>query len=561
MTTILHAKYLKITNGEQLLCSLNGTWQLRSRERVGIIGHNGAGKSTLLAVLAGRLVPEEGTVQRLCSLAEMKQAAGARGNAEGMNTEQDALALDEAGGTIKRWKALEREEAAAHGSGGERTRLQIAELFASGAELLLADEPTSHLDETGIKQLEEAFRAYEGSIVFVSHDRQLLDSVCTSIIALEDGVMTVYKGNYSDYRKEYEAKRERAMFEYEQYASEKKRLERALLDVRQASASMKKKPSRMSYKEANLGKAGARTRQAKVDSAAQAIQSRIEKLEVKHKPREADIPLFDAAAHEPCRSKHVLRLEELSFQLPERRLLERLRIAVRPGMRIAITGVNGAGKTTLLRLIHDDAEGVMKSPGCRIGYFRQDLSLLDDAKSVLDNVLSTSVYNDTHVRTVLARTLFKGQNVFKAAGMLSGGERGKAALAKLFLGPYNTLLIDEPTNYLDIYAREQLEQTLCEYPGTILFAAHDRRLVQETATHTLVLTGDGAWTFSEGAGTDEAASKPVRDQDYEMQLLRLEHELAETIGRLSLPASKDELEQLELRFQELLAEKRQLQNK
>ncbi|MFX3633823.1 MAG: ribosomal protection-like ABC-F family protein [Candidatus Pristimantibacillus sp.] len=564
--TTLTMDHVKIMIGDRLLCKLDGVWQLGARDKVAIIGANGAGKSTLLAVLAGRLEPEEGTVSRNCSIAELKQASGARGDRldDRQANGSELFPLYEAGDTVKRWRALEHDAVEAHGSGGERTRRGIAELFASGAEVLIADEPTSHLDEEGIRQLEEALGAYSGAVLFVSHDRQLMDSICHFIMEIDDGVITVYKGNYTDYRKEKEAGRARAMFEYNQYANEKMRLERALVDVKGSVKSMKNKPSRMSYKEANLGVEGARSRQAKVERAAQAIETRIEKLEVKQKPREADIPLFDAAVHELCRSKHVLRIENLSYQLPKRSLFNGLNVAVKPGMRVAVTGPNGAGKTTLLRLIHEQAAGVVTSLSCRIGYFRQDLSLLDDSKSVLDNVLSTAIYSDTHVRTVLARTLFKGQNVFKRVRMLSGGERVKAALAKLFLGPYNLLLIDEPTNYLDIYAREQLEQALTEYPGTVLFASHDRRLLQAVATHTLKWNSEAQWQFSEGSGTVPLLSDKragIIDSDYEESRLKLERDLAETIALLSMPQRSDaDKAALDKKFNHLLALRRELIN-
>ncbi|WP_052350460.1 ATP-binding cassette domain-containing protein [Paenibacillus gorillae] len=416
--TLMTMEQVKLMIGDRLLGVLDGSWQLERRDRVGIVGRNGAGKSTLLAVLAGRMEPDEGTVKRFGTIAEMKQAAGAKGDAAESDFVDGYVAAEDGGtdlgdkASAKRWKTIARDEAESHGSGGERTRQQIAQLFASGAEVLIADEPTSHLDEEGVRQLSEAFASYDGAVVFVSHDRQLMDEICTHIMELDEEAITIYSGNYSGYRKEKEAARQRRHFEYEQYAREKGRLERAIIATRQQSKSMKNKPARMSYKEANLGKEGARTSNSKVDSKAKALESRLERLDVKHKPREAEHPLFDTAVHELCRSKHVLRVERLSVQLPDRFLFSELSVAIRPGMRIALTGPNGAGKTTLLRLIYGQGESIVKAPGCRIGYFRQDLSLLDESKSVLDNVLSTAIYPDAHVRTVLARTLFKGHDDF-----------------------------------------------------------------------------------------------------------------------------------------------------
>lgn len=586
----LEVRHIEIAVQDRLLGKLDGVWELGDRDRVGIIGVNGAGKSTLLAVLAGRLEPDKGLLTRSGSIAELRQAAGYRGEAEEdeqaeqrpsdvlsekHELQEDVICRSRShsdGENASRWRALAAEEAKGFGSGGEKTRTAIAELFASGAEILIADEPTSHLDAAGIRQLEEAFAAYPGAVIFVSHDRELLDLVCTSIVELEDGELLIFKGNYSAYKREKEAKRARAAFEYEQYAKEKSRLLGSLAKVRQAAKGISHKPKRMSYKEANLGLEGMRSSQAKLNKAADALESRLERLEVKQKPAELEMPLFDAQVHEPCRSKHVLRLDQLEAKLSDgRRLFHELSVQIKPGMRIALVGGNGAGKTTLLRSIYELAEGVVVAPSCRMGYFRQDLSLLDESKSVLQNVLASAVYPDAHVRTVLARTLFKGEDVFKQVALLSGGERVKAALAKLLLGRHNTLLLDEPSNYLDIYAREQLEETLRAYPGTIIFASHDRRLVSGAATHILQLLGDGEWRFSENEAIDdggaaasnsaaagtEAAKASVEQEELR---LKLEQEFAETLARLSLPQrSAEDKAGLELKFSELVAKRRELE--
>ncbi|SFE37537.1 macrolide transport system ATP-binding/permease protein [Paenibacillus algorifonticola] len=584
----LELRHIEIAVQDRLLGKLDGVWELGDRDRVGIIGVNGAGKSTLLAVLAGRVEPDKGTVTRSGSVAELRQAAGYRGEAaadeQAEQRPSDVLSdehelQEEAilrsrhseGESASRWQALDAEEAEAFGSGGEKTRTAIAELFASGAEILFADEPTSHLDAAGIRQLEEAFAAYPGAVIFVSHDRELLDLVCTSIIELEDGKILIFKGNYSAYKREKEAMRAREAFEYEQYAKEKSRLLDSLAKVRQSAKSISHKPKRMSYKEANLGLEGMRSSQAKLNRTAEALESRLERLEVKQKPAELQMPLFDAQVHEPCRSKHVLRLERLEAGLSDDRWLFReLSVQMKPGMRVALVGGNGAGKTTLLRSIYEQAQGVVAAPSCRMGYFRQDLSLLDESKSVLHNVLASAVYPDAHVRTVLARTLFKGEDVFKQVALLSGGERVKAALAKLLLGQHNTLLLDEPSNYLDIYAREQLEETLRAYPGTIIFASHDRRLVSRAATHTLQLLGDGEWRFSEneavddgGAAADKSAAAGTgaaqASVEREELRLKLEREFAETLALLSLPQrSAEDKAALELKFSELVAQRRDL---
>ncbi|WP_199616680.1 ribosomal protection-like ABC-F family protein [Paenibacillus alkalitolerans] len=554
--------------GDRLLFKQEGRFTVDKGDRIGIIGRNGAGKSTLLALLAGRLEPDAGRIERSCTVAEMMQPAGSRGDWEQVcgvsGAETDESSAAEA---VKRWRAPDEEAAASHGSGGERTRRRIALLLSSGAELLIADEPTSHLDQEGTKLLFDAFASFDGAVIIVSHERMLLDAVCTSIIELDEGRLSVFGGNYSDYKMEKQARKAREQFEYEQYAKEKARLESAIVEAKNKSKSVKKKPSRMSDKEARLGKMKRNSAKARLDRTAGILEQRLNQLEEREKPRAAEAPLFDVTAHEPCRSKHVLRVENLTAAFGEKLLFRELNLPVKPGMRIALVGPNGSGKTTLLRAIDARADGIAYSPACRIGYFRQDLSLLDEEKTVLQNVMSTTNYNEMHVRTVLARTLFKREEVHKRVGDLSGGERIKTALAKLFLGEYNTLLLDEPTNYLDIFARESLEQALVQYPGIILFAAHDEAFVKNVATHVLTLS-DGRWSFApagadmqaagaSGASGSSKVSGPP-DEEAEMELLQVERALAETIGRLSMPRPDDDPVKLDAEFRSLLARKREL---
>ncbi|MBB3109847.1 macrolide transport system ATP-binding/permease protein [Paenibacillus phyllosphaerae] len=560
--TIMTLQHLEYYVGDRLLFKQEGQLHIGTRDRIGVVGRNGAGKSTLLAILAGRLAPEHGTIASYGTVAELEQASGRRGSSMAQRPELH----DQAGEMLKRWEVSDEQGIAEHGSGGEKTRLSIAKVMAQGAELLIADEPTSHLDIDGAAALAEALAGYPGAVIVVSHDRTLLDQVCTRILELEEGKLALYEGNYSAYREAKEAQAARARFEYEQYAREKDRLTTALMEVREQSRSMKSKPSRMSYKEANLGRARAGSSRARVDRSASILERRLSQLEVKSKPREAESPLFDASKHVLCRSKHVLRLANATLGYGSKILLEGLHLNVKPGMRIALVGRNGIGKTTLLKLIHEGGAAISYSPSCRLGYFRQDLSLLREDQTILQNVLSTALYDDLHVRTVLARTLFKRDEVHKAVRDLSGGERVKTTLAKLFLGGYNTLLLDEPTNYLDLFARESLEETLAQYPGTILFASHDRAFVRAVATH-LLRFGESGWQLMPCGDEEQAAipagggapAHPNREQhEAQQELMQLELAIANTLGRLSMPQSKEDAIQLDLQFQALLQRKREL---
>ncbi|QYR23333.1 ABC-F type ribosomal protection protein [Paenibacillus sp. sptzw28] len=555
---------------DRLLFRQEGRILIEGAARIGVVGRNGAGKSTLLAILAGRMEADGGRIIRSCTAAELLQAAGSRGGKQAAReTAMPGAAPEREAEAAKRWAAPEEEAAEAHGSGGERTRLALAALMATGAELLIADEPTSHLDAEGTKQLEDTIAAYDGAVVLVSHDRALLDAVCTQIIELEDGKLTLFDGNYSDYRREKQARIARARFEYEQYAKDRARLETAIAEVMDSARGVRKKPRRMSYKEANLGICKRDGAEMSLHRKVKSLESRLSRLEVKEKPRDEEAPLFDASAHESCRSKHVLRIEELTAEFGDRVLFRRLNLHVRPGMRIALLGRNGAGKTTMLQMIAGQVKGVTFSPSCRMGYFRQNLTLLDESKTVLQNIMATTNYNETHVRTVLARTLFKREDALKHVSELSGGERVKATLAKLLLGGYNTLLLDEPTNYLDLFARESLEEALGQYPGTILFASHDKTFVRKVATHKLYLR-DGEWELNAhgdepdsaqaGPGGAAASAKASQEADEEirLELLRLEWAITETLGRLSVLRPGEDPAELDAEFKRLVARKREL---
>ncbi|WP_158289707.1 ribosomal protection-like ABC-F family protein [Paenibacillus flagellatus] len=576
----LEANQIERRLGDRVLFRIEGALRLYEGERVGLVGVNGAGKSTLLAVLAGLEEPDAGTVARHGAIAVVEQ----------IDPEHAEAPPPERYGTM---------------SGGERTRWKWEQAMRKRAPLLFADEPTSHLDAEATAGVEEELRTYEGTVVLISHDRALLDAVCTRILELEDGELRDYKGNFSDYMDQKEKRLARRQFEYEQYAKERKRLERAAADKAEQARGMKKKPTNKADSEYRLGKDRFGTRKAKVEKASKAIEKRLEQLEVKEKPRHRELPVFDIRCHAPLHAKEAIRLERIRCSFGDRTLFRPFSCAIATGMRVGIVGANGSGKTTLMSMILRGAEGVRLAAGCKIGYFDQRLAILKEDVSVLEQVAESSEYPESTVRTVLARLLMKRDDVFKPAGVLSGGERVKAALAKLFMADGNVLLLDEPTNYLDIFAREKLAQVLREYPGTILFCSHDRHVLDEVATHLLVIE-DGVWTFEhggyseyierkkrkaalaaeeggpaetekskpasafagEGTGAKAADSadaradeRPSTPAEREEEKLRLELELTEVLGRLSVPAKPDMQAALEARYKELLARLKRLRDR
>lgn len=543
---ILEARNIEKSYRDRVIVKFNEL-QAHDDERIGIVGLNGAGKTTLLDILSGEQTPDDGQVMHYGPVSVIRQL------------EDDGQAATP--GLESKWQVIRLEKEKM--SGGERTRRKIARALEQNAVMLFADEPTSHLDLEGIEMLENEMKRYKGAVFLISHDRELLDAVCTRMIEVENGEIHEYSGNYSAYREQKAHEKERAWFEYEQYTKEKRRLKAATAETGQKAKSMRKTPKRMGNSEARLHKRAVNGKKEKLENKVKAIESRIEHLDQKEKPKEPEAVQFDIQFFSPIHGKIAIQLERLTKRFGDRTLFQELSCSIKPGMKVALVGKNGAGKSTLLNMIASAAEGIRVAGSGKIGYFHQDLSTLDEEKSILENVSEKSPYPETVIRTMLARLLFKQEDVFKPVAVLSGGEKVKVALIKIFLGDFNILLLDEPTNYLDIFTHEELETVLEAYPGTILFATHDRRLMNQLADHVLVIEEQQA-VFFEGNYTQYVRSKenpePAAGSD-ELTLMKLENELAEVIGRLSMQQKEDSKQELENRYQSLLKEMRRIKQK
>ena len=511
-------------------------------DRIGVVGRNGIGKSTLLGIMAGTVKPDAGRVTRNGACSYLQQfGAGMQSDGE----------VDEA--LFKKFGTRQKYHEAM--SGGEKMRYRLAVALSEGNPLLLADEPTANLDINGTELLQAMLQEYPGALVLVSHDRQLLDAVCNIIWEITDGRLKVYPGNYSDYYRQKEVERRQEEREYENYIREKEHLEQAIADRKTRNVSMRKTPKRMGNSEARLHKMGNQKAKANLDKAVKAIESRLAKLEVKTKPKEAPAVNFELNAAESVFSKIVIRGENIHKNFGERVLFRDLNFSIQRGQKVALFGKNGCGKTTLLKMIANGDDGIYVSPNARLGYFDQELQNLDPDKSILANVMADSVRDEGFVRNFLAQLLFRRDDVYKKVAVLSGGERVRVALAKIMVGEANVLLLDEPTNFLDLPAIEALETVLSEYDGTLLFASHDRQFMNKVASHLMVFDYEGIEVF-EGSYEQYREAKQRKTRKHDLNLeerMMIENRLAEVIGKLSVVTDRDEYARLDEEYRRLLS--------
>lgn len=533
---ILEAKDISKQYGDRLLFHIDAL-RIYSRDRIGVVGPNGAGKTTLINILAGKIPADSGDIHLYGEYSYITQL-------------EDGLYQPVTAEMAKKFRVsgINVDKM----SGGEIARFKLAQSFSKNPHILFADEPTSSLDIAGIKLLEDCLKSFKGALVIISHDRALLDILCNKILEVENRKVTQFSGNYSDYKVQKEAELRRGHFEYQQYLKEKNRLMAAMREKQQKSGAMKKTPSRMGNSEARLHKRKINSKRAKIDKSANAVKSRIEKLEGKEKPKEMPKIKMDIGEHLKLNCKVVVKGKDISKSFGGRVLFYAGSFQINNHSRTALLGDNGSGKTTLIRMIVDNQKGIKQAKGLKIGYFTQNMHQLDNSGTVLENVLKSSIYPVSEVRTLLARLLFKREDVHKEISFLSGGERVKVALAQLFVADINMLILDEPTNHLDIYSVEALEGVLKEYPGTLLLVSHDRRLIEQIADHLIVIENQKLIQF-EGNFTDYLNHK-VSNAGNRARILHLENRLSDVISRLCIPAPGDDIPALDREYKEILEE-------
>lgn len=501
------------------------SFDIENNDKVGFIGANGVGKTTLFKILNGEISPTSGTVtfekntrvgymeQHACNnpridvynellsvfdfLDDMeKEISAVTNDIDNKNGDLNELverqthlieSFENLGGLT--YKSRTRSALLGLGfkesdftmpvgslSGGQRSKLCLAKLLLSQSNMLLLDEPTNHLDIGSVNWLEGFLRDFKGAMIIISHDRYFLDKVTNKTIELEHNRTMCYKGAYSEFIEKKKAYNESLKNKYENDIKEIKRIEGIVEQQKRWG------------REHNFITAASKQKEAdRIKAQLVTPDSELETMHMHFEPK--------------CESGNdVLICRGLAKSFGEKHLFKNVDIHIRKGERVFILGANGCGKTTLFKILTgkcpQNSGEYDYGANVQVGYFDQMQQNLDLSKTAIDEVWDAFPnMTQTEVRCAMASFLFKGEEVFKPLSKMSGGERARISLLKLMLKGGNFLLLDEPTNHLDSSSREELENTLKEYGGTLLIISHDRYFINKLADRVLVMSPDGVTEY------------------------------------------------------------------
>ncbi|AVK61660.1 ABC transporter ATP-binding protein [Lactobacillus sp. CBA3605] len=479
MVSLKLSKIEKQINGQTLfeIDQLQAT----GSAHIGVVGRNGAGKSTLAHLITGADQDYTGQVLVDAPVSYVPQIAA--------NHDR---------------------------SGGQAMLARVRQALQERPEILILDEPSSNLDETHQAWLIKKLQQYRGLLVLISHDRQLLNAVTDQTWAVAQHQFTAYAGNYAAYAAVQAQQLASQQNAYDRQTRHTQELQQAMQARREKAQRVRRGNRRLTPAERANSKSLREATAAKLERSASSLGQRGAREATVAKPVTATGFKLVATDFPPLTGKTVVAATDFTLRAFNQTILNQLNLQLKPGERVALVGPNGCGKTTLLQAIQARTAGLAVAPTAKIGVFNQDMTLLDGQLTVWKTVRATSALPDQTIRNVLGALGLPARFYSQLVASLSGGELVKLQLARILVGMYNVLILDEPTNYLDVAALDALAAYLQHYPGTVLFVSHDATFRQQVVTRTL--------TFADRTLIDPAQVATQAAQPSDLPLLQFKYD-------------------------------------
>ena len=540
MTVIMKCKDISKEYGDKVILK-NINLDLKLGEKVGIVGENGAGKTTLVNIITGNSVATSGEViwyKEGIKVGYMKQATD-------YTNLQSSL------------------------SGGERTKALLKSIIYGDFNLLILDEPTNHLDYEGVSWLIKKVNEFKGTIIIISHDRYFLDKTVNKIIEIEDKAVKNYNGNYTAYRDKKKKNFQDQMHSYIEQEKVKEKINNQIAELKKWSNKAHKEAGKKAIETGNKvgGKQFNRAKAKKMDAQVKSKIKRLQKLQVEgvDKPKEEGYIVFNGTSAGKIGSV-VLEAKDISKAYDNKVLFNKSSFYIKQGEKVGVYGPNGCGKTTLIKAIlgQEEIEGEINiSSSRKIGYISQDILDINEEISIIEAFKINSRKELGKLRSDLALIGFDAESLNKKIKYLSLGERMKIKLLLLIRESYEVLILDEPTNHIDLHVREQLESVLEKYNGTIILVTHDRYMMEKICDKLLVFDNKEIkryeYNFSEYL--EKISEKKEKKINRAEENLIIDNRITCIISELSI-TNKDSVryKELEKQYNELLNKRKLLNN-
>ncbi|CAM5205834.1 Ribosome protection protein VmlR OS=Ureibacillus acetophenoni OX=614649 GN=vmlR PE=3 SV=1 [Ureibacillus acetophenoni] len=528
-------------NEIMILEQVNGS--VHSGDIIGIIGKNGAGKSTLLQIIGGKVQQTKGNLHWLqdnIKNSYVEQETEHYQSIEVSNSE--AMLLSKWHVPTNQYRNL---------SGGEKLKARLANGFATPSNFLLLDEPTNHLDEESTAILIEQIKQYKGTIILVSHDRFFLDKVVTKIWSIENKKLIEHSGNYTSYMKLREQNRKSQQKAYEK---QQKMIETVESQINELSKWSQRAHAQSTKKEGfkEYYRVKAKRTDAQIKSKKKRLEKELEKSKVERVEEEYEVQF--SIKTNTKHGKRLIEVKNLTKFFNQKILFKSANFTILHGEKVALVGPNGSGKTTLIKILMGEENGegeVWISPSAKIGYLTQEVFDLPLEKTPEELFYRDSFEEKGKVRNLMIHLGFEKNSWTQPIKSMSMGERVKCKLMTYILEEKDVLILDEPTNHLDLPSREQLEETLAHYNGTLIVVSHDRYFIEKTTNSKLEIQNGRIHKVLDSA--------PKSNDELKEIILKLETERQEVLGKLSFMTIKDEQYlALDQRFNELTKQINQL---